>query len=39
VKVAAENPCEIARIRHGGLAVLRALARRERDTVQALRVL
>jgi len=29
----------VARIRHGDLAVLRALARRERDTVGALRVL
>ena len=29
----------VARIRHGDLAVLRALARRERDTVEALRVL
>jgi len=29
----------VARIRHGDLAVLRALARRERDPVQALRVL
>lgn len=29
----------VARHRHGDLAVLRALARRERDTVQALRVL
>jgi uncharacterized protein (TIGR03083 family) len=30
---------EVARIRHGDAAVLRALARRERDTVEALRVL
>ncbi len=30
---------EVARIRHGDLPVLRALARRERDSVQALRVL
>jgi len=29
----------VARIRHGDMAVLRALARRERDTVEALRVL
>jgi uncharacterized protein (TIGR03083 family) len=29
---------EVARIRHGDLAVLRALSRRERDTVEALRV-
>jgi hypothetical protein len=29
----------VARIRHGDMAVLRALARRERDTVGALRVL
>ena len=29
----------VARIRHGDMAVLRALARRERDPVQALRVL
>jgi len=29
----------VARIRHGDIAVLRALARRERDPVQALRVL
>src|SRR5215472_7721858 len=29
----------VARIRHGDMAVLRALARRERDQVQALRVL
>jgi uncharacterized protein (TIGR03083 family) len=29
----------VARIRHGDVAVLRALARRERDTVRALRVL
>jgi hypothetical protein len=29
----------IARIRHGDVAVLRALARRERDDVQALRVI
>ena len=30
---------EVARVRHGDLPVLRALARRERDSVQALRVL
>ena len=30
---------EVARIRHGDAAVLRALARRERDTVDALRVI
>lgn len=30
---------EAARVKHGDLAVLRALARRERDTVEALRVL
>ena len=30
---------EVARIRHGDAAVLRALARRERDAVEALRVL
>jgi hypothetical protein len=29
----------VARIRHGDLAVLRALTRRERDQAQALRVL
>lgn len=29
---------EVARIRHGDVAVLRALSRRERDTVEALRV-
>jgi hypothetical protein len=29
----------VARVRHGDMAVLRALARRERDTVRALRVL
>jgi uncharacterized protein (TIGR03083 family) len=30
---------DVARVRHGDLAVLRALTRRERDTVEALRVL
>jgi hypothetical protein len=30
---------DVARVRHGDLPVLRALARRERDSVQALRVL
>jgi hypothetical protein len=30
---------DVARIRHGDAAVLRALARRERDAVSALRVL
>lgn len=30
---------EVARLRHGDAAVLRALARRERDTAEALRVL
>jgi hypothetical protein len=30
---------ELARLRHGDLSVLRALARRERDEVEALRVL
>lgn len=39
VDVAVEILLEVARIRHGGLAVVRALARRERDDVQALRVL
>ena len=39
VDVAVGILMEVARIRHGGLAVLRALARRERDAVQALRVL
>jgi hypothetical protein len=39
VDVAVKVLMEVARIRHGGLAVVRALARRERDTVQALRVL
>jgi hypothetical protein len=29
---------QIARLRHGDMAVLRALTRRERDLVQALRV-
>jgi hypothetical protein len=29
---------EVARVRHGDMAVLRALTRRERDSVQALRV-
>ena len=39
IEVAVEILVEVARVRHGGLAVLRALARRERDAVQALRVL
>jgi hypothetical protein len=39
VDVAAGILLEVARIRHGGLAILRALARRERDEVEALRVL
>ena len=30
---------EVARIRHGDIAVVRALARRERDAVDALRVI
>jgi hypothetical protein len=30
---------EVARIRHGDAATIRALTRRERDTVDALRVL
>jgi hypothetical protein len=30
---------EVARLRHGDTAVLRALARRERDSVAALRVM
>jgi hypothetical protein len=39
LELAVEILMEVARIRHGGLAVVRALARRERDAVQALRVL
>jgi hypothetical protein len=39
VDVGVEILMEVARIRHGRLAVIRALARRERDPVQALRVL
>ncbi|MHB1445953.1 MAG: hypothetical protein ACYCTI_01250 [Acidimicrobiales bacterium] len=30
---------DVARVRHGEMGVLRALARRERDVVQALRVI
>lgn len=37
--VAIEVLVELARLRHGDIAVLRALTRRERDTVNALRVL
>ena len=36
---AIETLLEVARLRHGDLAVLRALARRERDPVRALRVM
>jgi len=36
---AIETLLEVARLRHGDLAVLRALARRERDPVDALRVM
>jgi len=38
-KIAIDALVDVARIRHGDLAVLRALARRERDPVEALRVL
>ena len=38
-KIAIDALVDVARIRHGDLAVLRALARRERDQVGALRVL
>jgi uncharacterized protein (TIGR03083 family) len=38
-KIAIDVLVDVARIRHGDLAVLRALARRERDSVAALRVL
>jgi uncharacterized protein (TIGR03083 family) len=38
-KIAIDVLVDVARIRHGDLAVLRALGRRERDPVQALRVL
>ncbi|HEY6277032.1 MAG TPA: maleylpyruvate isomerase N-terminal domain-containing protein [Streptosporangiaceae bacterium] len=38
-QVAIATLMDVARIRHGDLAVLRALARRERDEVAALRVL
>jgi hypothetical protein len=38
-RVAIETMVELARARHGDLAVLRALTRRERDDVEALRVL
>jgi hypothetical protein len=37
--VAIEALVSVAVLRHGGVAVLRALARRERDSVEALRVL
>lgn len=37
--VAINTLVDLARLRHGDLAVLRALARRERDTVNALRAL
>lgn len=39
IGVALEALVEVARYRHGDLAVLRALSRRERDDVEALRVL
>ena len=39
MELAIGNLVEVARLRHGDLAVLRALARRERDDVEALRVL
>ncbi len=38
-KVAIDVLVDVARLRYGDLAVLRALARRERDQVEALRVL
>ena len=38
-KIAIDVLVDVARIRHGDMAVLRALARRERDPVAALRVL
>jgi hypothetical protein len=38
-RIAIETMVELARARHGDLAVLRALTRRERDDVEALRVL
>lgn len=38
-RVAIDNLVTVARIRHGDTAVLRALARRERDVVEALRVI
>jgi hypothetical protein len=37
--VAVETLVEVARLRHGDTAVLRALSRRERDPADALRVL
>jgi len=38
-KIAIDVLIEVARLRHGDMAILRALARRERDQVGALRVL
>jgi hypothetical protein len=38
-RVAIDALVDVARLRYGDLAVLRALARRERDQVEALRVL
>jgi len=38
IEVAVDTLLEVARRRHGMAAVLTALARRERDVVQALRV-
>ncbi len=37
--LAIEALVDVARVRHGDLAVLRALTRRERDSSEALRVL
>ena len=38
VNLAIDCLMDVARLRHGDMAVLRALARRERDQVEALRV-
>jgi hypothetical protein len=38
MEIAFANLVEVARVRHGDLAVLRAFTRRERDSVDALRI-
>ena len=38
IEIAFDNLVDVARVRHGDLAVLRAFARRERDSVEALRI-